>query len=108
MHARRRTVGLDVRPVHALGARGRRAPGDLSTRSQISMGKLGYLSDVRDCHTSSALRACVCKGCSMGERLIKSSLRLDHVNGDVIERVVSSILEWGLVVAIGERNEQDA
>lgn len=44
----------------------------------------------------------------MGGRLIKSSLGLDHVNGDVIERVVSSILEWGLVVAIGERNEQDA
>ena len=58
MHARRQTVGLDVRPVHALDARERRASGDLSTRSQISMGKLGCLWDVRDCHTSSALRAC--------------------------------------------------
>ena len=32
-------------------------------------------------------------------------LQPGHVNGDVIERAVSSILEWDLVVAIGERDE---
>ena len=40
----------------------------------------------------------------MGQRLVKSCLRPGHINGDVIERAVSSILECDLVVAIGERD----
>ena len=43
----------------------------------------------------------------MGQRLVRSCLRLGHVTGDVIGRAASSILEWDLVVATGERDERD-
>ena len=43
----------------------------------------------------------------MGQRLVKSCLRLGYINGDVIEQAVSPILKWDFVVAIGERDERD-
>ena len=42
----------------------------------------------------------------MNQRFVKSCLRLGRVNSDVIERAVSSILEWDFVVVIGERDER--
>lgn len=43
----------------------------------------------------------------MGQRLVKSRLRVGYINGNVIEWAVSSNFEWDLDVAIGEGDERD-
>ena len=43
----------------------------------------------------------------MGQRLVKSRVRLGHINGDVIEWAVSSIFGWDLSVVIGLIGEGD-